>query len=64
MLRLLKVIVHCHVGSLEIILQKIKLLCFVHCHVGSLEKANQVQQVKRRVHCHVGSLETMVPARS
>ena len=30
--------VHCHVGSLEIVVGVVVLVARVHCHVGSLEK--------------------------
>ena len=50
-------IVHCHVGSLEIILIKLIIRESVHCHVGSLETNGLLKFVKIKVHCHVGSLE-------
>ena len=51
-------VVHCHVGSLEIIKSQHQQYLIVHCHVGSLEnfKNNTIGFIV--VHCHVGSLES------
>ena len=52
--------VHCHVGSLEIILSLKALNLYVHCHVGSLENRYKPTYVSFHVHCHVGSLEMLL----
>ena len=52
-----KLLVHCHVGSLEKPSQIRFCNAIVHCHVGSLEIIGSTCFFCNVVHCHVGSLE-------
>ena len=53
-----RALVHCRVGSLEIVANAILLIPFVHCRVGSLESYTAVSLGRNCVHCRVGSLES------
>ena len=52
-----RVLVHCRVGSLEIVKFLYTPNDCVHCRVGSLEKQQLQAQEEPSVHCRVGSLE-------
>ena len=49
--------VHCRVGSLEIMMENHARIRTVHCRVGSLEKMPSFAMIVLSVHCRVGSLE-------
>ena len=52
--------VHCHVGSLEMLVIFANIPLRVHCHVGSLEMNLKLILKSNPVHCHVGSLEIVL----
>ena len=51
------VLVHCRVGSLEILHVEYIQIRRVHCRVGSLEMTPELYHGFPWVHCRVGSLE-------
>ena len=51
------ILVHCRVGSLEMLQWQSPLQYHVHCRVGSLENGRAGITTCVTVHCRVGSLE-------
>ena len=52
-------LVHCRVGSLEMLHEIGPLRPVVHCRVGSLEIRKCSERFEGVVHCRVGSLEML-----
>ena len=49
-------VVHCHVGSLEIVVKRGRLLIGVHCHVGSLEIHGDFDKIANKLFAESDSL--------
>ena len=52
-----EILVHCRIGSLEMLADQDGYHVCVHCRIGSLEKMRGSFTIGLKVHCRIGSLE-------